>query len=108
MRVGPLSSSKVIKLLNKQFVNVFVLLGDLPELQSGSRGEQISRLAQTLATTVEDSVAQGAGRSVNSFVLSPELELVSHLPYRIKHKIGINEEEYVTFLKDALAAVKKR
>ena len=107
MRVGPLSSSKVIKLLNKQFVNVFVLLGDLSEFQNGSKGEEVSRLAQTLATTLEDSVAQGAGRSVNSFVLSPQLELVGHLPYRIKHKMGINEEEYVTFLKDALAAVKR-
>ena len=108
MRAGPLYSSKVIQLLNKQFVNVFVLLGDLPDFQNGTKGESVSKLAETIATTLEEAVAQGVGRSVNTFVLSPELELIDHLPYR---KPGesfspVDEEKYLTFLKDSLAMLK--
>ena len=90
-------------MLNEQFVNVFVLLGDLPELQSGTKGESVSKLAKTLATTLEASVAQqGIGRSVNSFVLSPQLELISHLPYRKPGAPHITEEIYGTFLRESL------
>lgn len=107
MRAGPLYSSKVIKLLNKQFVNAFVLLGDLPEFQNGAKGEPVSKLAKTIATTLEEAVAQGAGRSVNTFILSPQLELIGHLPYR-KPNGGFSspdEEQYLTFLKDSLATL---
>ena len=107
MRTGVLSDSKVITLLNEQFVNVFVLLGDLPELQNRSKGEPVSRLATTIATTLEASVAQGAGRSVNTFVLSPQLELIGHLPYRTPSVSRVDEEKYVSFLKDSLVAIKK-
>ena len=102
MRTGVLSAPKIIELLNEQFVNVFVLLGDLPEFQNGSKGEQVSQLANTLSTTLEASVAQGAGRSVNTFILSPQLELISHLPYRKPGEPHINEKIYGTFLKEAL------
>ena len=102
MRAGVLAHSKIIKLLNEQFVNVFVLLGDLPELQQGAKGELVSKLATTVATTLEASVAQGAGRSVNSFVLSPQLELMGHLPYRKPGEPNITEERYVTFLHASL------
>ena len=95
-------------MLNKQFVNVFVLLGDLPEFQSGTKGESVSKLAKTIATRLEASVAQGAGRSVNTFILSPQLELISHLPYRKPGAPHLNEEIYGTFLKDALVALKKQ
>ncbi len=105
MRAGPLYSSKVINLLNKQFVNVFVLLRDLPEFQNGAKGAPISQLETVIAKTLEESVAQGAGKSVNTFVLSPELELVGHLPYRKSNKdfSSLDEEQYLTFLKDSLA-----
>ena len=104
MRVGPLSSSEVIKLLNNQFVNAFVLLGDLSDLQNETKGEPVSSLAKTITTKLEASVAQGAGRSVNTFVLSPQLELIGHLPYRRKPNVpSPNEERYVTFLKESLA-----
>lgn len=108
MRTGVLSNSKVITLLNEQFVNVFVLLGDLPEFQSGTKGESVSRLASTISTTLEEAVAQHKiGRSVNTFILSPELELISHLPYRKPGESHIDKKKYETFLKDALAALKK-
>ena len=108
MRAGPLYSSEVIQLLNKQFVNVFVLLGDLPDFQNGTKGESVSKLAETIATTLEEAVAQGVGRSVNTFVLSPELELVGHLPYRKPNESfsPVDEEKYLTFLKDSLAMLK--
>lgn len=108
MRAGPLYSSKVIQLLNKQFVNVFVLLGDLPELQNSTKGTPVNQLVAVVAKTLEESVAQGAGKSVNTFVLSPELELVGHLPYRKPNKSfsSVDEEKYLTFLKDSLAMLK--
>ena len=102
MRTGVLANSKIITLLNEQFVNVFVLLGDLPELQQGAKGESVSKLATTVATTLEETVAQGAGRSVNSFVLSPQLALMGHLPYRKPGEPNINVERYVTFLQASL------
>lgn len=99
MRTGVLAHSKIITLLNEQFVNAFVLLGDLPELQKGAKGKLVSKLATTVATTLEAAVAQQRiGRSVNSFVLSPQLELMGHLPYRKPGEPNINEERYVTFL----------
>lgn len=108
MRTGVLSNSKIIGLLNEQFVNVFVLLGDLPEFQSGTKGEPVSRLASTISTTLEEAVAQHKiGRSVNTFILSPELELISHLPYRKPGESHIDVKKYKTFLKDALAALGK-
>ena len=108
MRTGVLSNSKIIRLLNEQFVNVFILLGDLPEFQSGTKGESVSRLASTISTTLEEAVAQHKiGRSVNTFILSPELELISHLPYRKPGESRIDVKKYETFLKDALAALKK-
>ena len=108
MRAGPLYSSQVIQLLNKQFVNVFVLLGDLPELQNSTKGVPASRLATIVAKTLEESVAQGAGESVNTFVLSPELELIGHLPYKKPGEAfsSVDEEKYLTFLKDSLATLK--
>ena len=107
MRTGVLADSKIIGLLNEQFVNVFVLLGDLPELQNGTKGEPVSRLVTTIATTLETSVAQGAGRSVNTFIFSPQLELIGHLPYRKPGESHIDEEKYETFLKDSLVTIKK-
>ena len=108
MRTGVLSNSKIIGLLNEQFVNVFVLLGDLPEFQNGTKGEPVSRLATTISTTLEETVAQHKiGRSVNTFILSPELELISHLPYRKPGESHIDEKKYETFLKNALVALKK-
>ena len=109
MRTGVLSDPKIIGMLNEQFVNVFILLGDLPEFQNGTKGEAVSRLASTISTTLEEAVAQQKiGRSVNSFVLSSQLELIGHLPYRKPGAPHLNEEIYETFLKDALEALKKR
>lgn len=109
MRTGVLSNPKIIEILNEQFVNVFVLLGDLPEFQSGTKGESVSKLAKTIDTTLEAAVAQHKiGRSVNTFILSPQLELIGHLPYRKPGAPHFNEEIYGTFLKDALEVFRKQ
>ena len=102
MRTGVLSGSSIIGMLNEHFVNVFVLLGDLPKFQNGSKGEQVSSLANTISTTLEEAVAQGAGRSVNTFILSPQLELIGHLPYRKPGEPRLTGKIYGTFLKEAL------
>ena len=104
MRAGALSNSKVIALLNKHYVNLFVIAKDLRELQNGTKGELVSQLASTVLTAHEKATAQGTDGSVNVYVLSPQLELIGHLPYHDvkRKKYGINSEKYVTFLKDTL------
>ena len=106
MRAGVLSDSKIVKLLNKHYVNVFLLIRDLRELQNGTKDESISKFANTVSTTFEAAVAQGVDGSVNSFVLSPQLELIGHLPYEDLMKpnedIDAINKTYLTFLKDTL------
>ena len=104
MRAGALSNSKVIKLLNKHYVNVFLLPRDLRELQNGTQDEPASKFAKTVLTAYEKATAQGIDGSVNVFVVSPELELIGHLPYHDpkQNKYGINKEKYVAFLKGSL------
>ena len=103
MRAVVLSDSKVVKLLNKHYVSVFLLIRDLRKLQNGMQDELVSKFVNTVSTTFEEAVAQGIDGSVNSFVLSPQLELIGHLPYEdlIKPNEVINDI-YLTFLKDAL------
>ena len=105
MRAGALSHSKVIKQLNKHYVNVFLITRDLRELQNGTQDASASKFANTVSTAYEKATAQGIDGSVNVFVLSPELELIGHLPYHDvkRNKYGINTDKYVTFLKDSLA-----
>ena len=102
MRAGVLSDSKIVKLLNKHYVNVFVLIRDLRELQKETKDESISKFANTVSTTFEAAVARGVDGSVNSFVLSPQLELIGHLPYQDLTQNDAINEAYLTFLKDAL------
>lgn len=72
MSAGPLSSPKIIKLLNTHFVNVWVLLRDLPELQAGAKGTDAAALATKLRQHYTDSV--------DILTLTPELEVIEHLP----------------------------
>ena len=102
MRAVVLSDSKIIKLLNKHYVNTFVLIKDLRKLQNGTQDEPVSKFVNTVSTTFEEAVAQGVDGSVNSFVLSPQLELISHLPYQDLMKDNAINEAYLTFLKDSL------
>ena len=102
MRAVVLSDSKIIKLLNKHYVNTFVLIKDLRKLQNGTQDEPVSKFVNTVSTTFEEAVAQGVDGSVNSFVLSPQLELIGHLPYQDLMKDNTINEAYLTFLKDSL------
>ena len=71
MRAGPLSSPKIIKLLNTHFVNVWVLLTDLPKLQAGAKGANAAALATKLRQHYTDSV--------DILTLTPDLEVLGHL-----------------------------
>ncbi len=72
MRAGPLSSPKIIKLLNTHFVNVWVLHKELPELQAGAKGAAAAALATKLRQHYTDSV--------DILTLTPDLEVIEHLP----------------------------
>lgn len=71
MRAGPLSSPKIIDLLNTHFVNVWVLLRDVPELQAGAKGADAAALATKLRQHYTDSV--------DILTLTPDLEVLGHL-----------------------------
>ncbi|MDE0684829.1 MAG: hypothetical protein OXI63_18065 [Candidatus Poribacteria bacterium] len=103
MRAVVLSDSKIVKLLNKHYVNVFLLIRDLRELQKKTKDESVSRFANTISKTFEEAVARDVDGSVNSFVLSPQLDLIDHLPYEDLIKPNeVIDDTYLTFLKDAL------
>ena len=72
MRAGPLSSPKIIDVLNTHFVNVWVLQRELPELQTGAKGTAVADLATKLRQHYSDSV--------DILTLTPELEVIAHLP----------------------------
>ena len=100
MRAGPLSSSKVINLLNAHFVNTWVLLRELPELQEGTKGSTAAALAAKLQ---EHFVYP-----VDPLILTPELEFVQHLPTNEFHQSfphGERESEYFRWLQSSLAQV---
>ena len=71
MRAGPLSSPKIINLLNTHFVNVWVLLREVPELQAGAKGANAAALATKLRQHYTDSV--------DILTLTPDLEVLGHL-----------------------------
>ena len=102
MRAGVLSDSKIIKLLNAHYISVFLRPRDLRELQKETKDELVSKFANTVSTTFEAAVAQGVDGSVNSFVLSPQLELIDHLPYQDLMQNESVNMAYLTFLKDSL------
>ena len=72
MGAGPLSSPKIIELLNTHFVSVWVLLRDVPELQAGAKGANAAALATKLRQHYSDAV--------DILTLTPELEVIEHLP----------------------------
>ena len=72
MRAGPLSSPKIIELLNTHFVNVWVLHRELPELQIGTKGIAAGALATQLRQHYSDAV--------DILTLTPDLEVIEHLP----------------------------
>lgn len=107
MRAGVLSNSKIIKLLNKHYISIFLRPKDLRELQNGTKDESISKFANTVSTTFEAAVAEGVDGSVNSFVLSPQLELIGHLPFENVIKPNeVIDDTYLKFLKDSLTTNK--
>ena len=98
MRAGPLSSPKIIKLLNTHFVNVWVLLREVPELQAGAKGSNAAALATKLRQHYTDSV--------DILTLTPDLEVLGHLhnmslfhPYYLPHSERI--PRYLEMLKSS-------
>ena len=86
---------------------MFLLLRDLPELQNGAKGDQASNLAARVTEAYEKTITHNPDHSVNTFVLSPQLELIGHLPYRVSYESYLDEDGYHTFLTDALETVKR-
>lgn len=98
MRAGPLSSSKVIKLLNAHFINVWVLLRELPELQDGAKGAA----AAALATKLQEHFVY----PVDSLIVTPELEFIQNLPaneFHMSFPQSERKSEYFRWLKLSLA-----
>ena len=98
MRAGPLSSTKVIKLLNTHFVNTWVLLRELPELQGGAKGAAVAALTAKLQ---EHFVYP-----VDSLILTPELDFIQNLPaneFFTSFPSNERKPEYFRWLKSALA-----
>ena len=88
MRAGPLSSPKIIKLLNTHFVNVWVLLRDVPELQAGAKGADAAALATKLRQHYTDSV--------DILTLTPDLEVLGHLHnMRLLHPYYLHRSEQI-------------
>lgn len=99
MRAGPLSSPEIIEFLNTHFVNVWVLHRELPELQTGAKGIAAGVLATQLRQHYSDSV--------DSLILTPELEVIEHLPSkRLLHPDHLPRSEriprYLELLKSSV------
>ncbi len=88
MRAGPLSSPKVINLLNTHFVNVWVLLRELPALQTGAKGATAGTLATKLRQHYSDSV--------DILTLTADLEVIEHLPSKsLWHPDYLPQSEWI-------------
>ena len=86
MRAGPLSSPKIINLLNTHFVNVWVLLRDVPELQAGAKGANAAALATKLR--------QHYASAVDILTLTPDLEVIEHLSsWNLYHPYYLHRSE---------------
>ena len=97
MRAGPLSSSKIIKFLNAHFVNTWVLLRELSELEAGAKGDA----AAALATRLHEHFVY----PVDPLILTPELEFIQHLPTNEFYKSFPSNErksEYLKWLKSSV------
>jgi len=97
LRAGPLSSSKVIKLLNTHFVNGWVLLRELPELEAGTKGGAAAALAKELQAHFV--------YPVDSLILTPESKFIQHLPTNEFFKSfpsNKRKPEYLKWLKSSL------
>jgi len=95
LRAGPLSNAEVINTLNAKFVNTWVLLRELPELMDGVKGSGTSLVATKLQQNYSDSV--------DTLVLSPDAEVITHqpemaLPYRNR------KESYLSLLQRSVEA----
>ena len=99
MRAGPLSNAEVIDTLNGKFVNTWARLRELPELMDGVKGSGASLVATKLQQNYSDSV--------DTLVLSPDAEVITHqpemaLPYRNR------KESYLSLLQRSLEEFKAK
>ncbi len=113
MRAGVLSKNSIIELLNEHFINTWVFNADLGRSYSlkepianryrseGKSFDTTNPLAQAIIKGWKTGSKKGS--PVDSFVISPEFELMGKQQI---HKLerGINQEKaYYKFLKNALA-----
>ena len=88
-------------MLNTRFVNTWVLLRELPDLQDGAKGAA----AAALATKFQEHFVY----PVDPMILTPELTFIQNLPTNEFIKsVPIAKEQksqYLTWLKSSLAQV---
>jgi hypothetical protein len=91
----------VVRLLNTEFVNTWVLVQKLPALRDGPAGDA-RRLARAATAALQPK------SPVDCMVFTPDGELVGVRPVHdvLSHRAGPTDA-YLTFLKEALEKVKK-
>lgn len=94
--MGPLSSPQVIKILNAHFVNVWMMLKDLREIQSTAK----SVSTRDLSTKLSEHYTY----PVDSIILSPRLEFVNHQP---ANELP-DDNQYLTLLQRSLVEVHRQ
>ena len=110
MRAGVLSDDRIIKYLNKNFINTWVPnseLGRVPSLREpiAKRRERESKTFNTthaLAQAIMESWKKGS--PVDCFVISPTFELMGRQPVNeLLFAGGNTPRRYLTFLQESLA-----
>ena len=93
MRAGPLSNPEVIKTLNEQFINTWIMPRDLPELIEGAKSKSVRRFA----TSLKDYYTY----PVDIQILNSEATVIMHQP-ESKFRVNNRAQGYLTLLAYAL------
>jgi anthranilate phosphoribosyltransferase len=104
LRAGPLSDKTVIRQLNDNFINTWVLKPTLPALRDKAAGADTRRLAKAVLG------AKQKGSPVDCVVLTPELALVAVQPVHdllSGPRRADDVTRYGAFLTGALGKAKK-
>ena len=113
MRAGVLSKNSIIELLNEHFINTWVFNADLGRIYSliepianrykreGKSFDTTNPLAQAIIKGWKTGSKKGS--PVDSFVISPDFELMGKQQIHKLEKGIYRQEYYYKFLKNALA-----